>query len=259
MVEKFQKFKIETTYNKLLLCLFQQRLELRSSDKALQSVIDLNRPHQLMLKNLEYLVGVLLFVPSPNRILILGTAAGSLLHFLRHYYLETAITAVDIDAELVEKILEMEFLPPAQPGLSYVYDDAERFIRNCDEKYDLVLIDIFSGAQSPRWLLQKSAVEDLHKMLEPQGALAYNLLIASDHDFNRFYRNLRIVFEQQTLCLPVKDYENSIAYGIRNARPALDMEQNIQRASVLSERLGVDFLQILAVIYNTNPVGRGII
>lgn len=259
MVGKDNIFKIETAYNKLTLCLFQERLELRSGDKALQSVIDLQYPHRLKLKNLEYLMGVLLFTPQPNRILILGTAAGSLLHFLRYHYPETEVTAVDIDVELTETMLEMGFLPPAQPGLSYVYDDAARFIRHCDQAYDLILIDIFSGAQSPAWLLEKSTTRDLLNLLTAQGALAYNLLIDSDYDFKRFYRDLSLVFAEQTLCLPVKGYENSIAYGIRCPRPPLDMAQNMQQALALSERLELDLMQVLAVIYNTNPVGRGVI
>jgi hypothetical protein len=33
----------------------------------------------------------------------------------------------------------------------------------------------------------------------------------------------------------------------------------MQHAMTLSERLGIDFLQILSVIYNTNPVGAGVL
>jgi spermidine synthase len=259
MEEKTRNFKIETAYNRINACFLQGRLELRSGDDALQSVIDLNNPHQLALKNLEYLMAVLLFIPQPERILMLGTAAGSLLHFLRHYYPDAAITAVDIDVEFIEQLLEMEILPPAQSGLSYVYDDAAHFIEHCDQTYDLILIDVFDGAQSPAWLLERNATNNLFRLLTNQGALAYNLLIDSDHDFKRYYRDLRLVFDQQTLCLPVQGLENTIAYGIRSPLPAREMTQNMQLALELSERLGIDFMRVLADIYNTNPVGRGVI
>jgi spermidine synthase len=131
MEEKCKNFKIETAYNRIDVHFLPGRFELRSGDDALQSVIDLQNPHQLALRNLEYLVAVLLFIPQPKRVLMLGTAAGSLLHFLRYYYPEAAITAVDIDVELIEQLLDMEILPPAQAGLSYVYDDAARFIEHC--------------------------------------------------------------------------------------------------------------------------------
>ena len=259
MEQKTKNFKIETTYNRINACFLQGRLELRSGDDALQSVIDLHHPHHLALKNLEYLMTVLLFIPRPERILMLGTAAGSLLHFLRYYYPDAAITAVDIDVEFIEQLLEMEILPAAQAGLSYVYDDAAHFIEHCDQNYDLILIDVFNGAQSPAWLLEKNATNNLFRLLTKQGALAYNLLIDSEHDFKRFYRDLRLVFDRQTLCLPVQGLENTIAYGIRSPPPPLEMTQYMQLAVELSERLEIDFMRVLAVIYNTNPVGRGVI
>jgi hypothetical protein len=33
----------------------------------------------------------------------------------------------------------------------------------------------------------------------------------------------------------------------------------MQQAAELSERLEIDLMRVLAVIYNTNPVGRGVI
>ena len=67
------------------------------------------------------------------------------------------------------------------------------------------------------------------------------------------------MFNRQTLCLPVKGYENTIAHGIRHPVPARDMAWYMQHAMALSERLDIDFLQILSVIYNTNPVGAGVL
>jgi len=259
MEEKNKNFKIKTAYNSIEACFLQGRLELRSGDDALQSVIDIDNPHHLALKNLEHLMAVLLFIPQPERILMLGTAAGSLLHFLRYHYPGAAITAVDIDVEFVEQLLEMDILPPAQAGLRYVYDDAAHFVRHCDQNYDLILIDIFNGAQSPAWLLKKNVTNNLYRLLTERGALAYNLLIDSKHDVKLFYRDLRLVFDGQTLCLPVQGLENTIAFGIRSPLPPPEMTQYMQQAVELSERLEIDLMRVLAVIYNTNPVGRGVI
>jgi spermidine synthase len=259
MEVKRENFKIETAYNRINACFLEGRLELRSGDDALQSVINLANPHHLELKNLEYLMAVLLFIPAPERILMLGTAAGSLLYFLRHHYPEAEITTVDIDAELIEQLLQMGILPLAQAGLDYVYDDAAHFIKHSDQNYDLILIDIFNGSQSPPWLLKKNTINNLFHLLTERGALAYNLLIDSEHDFNRFYRDLGLVFNEQTLCLPVQGFENTIAYGVRCSQPVREMTQNMQQALALSERLEIDLMRVLAVIYDTNPVGRGVI
>ncbi|MDH3388795.1 MAG: hypothetical protein OEN02_12915 [Gammaproteobacteria bacterium] len=259
MTSETINFNIATAYNRLRVHQRQGLFELYSDDNALQSVVDLRAPHQLMLKNLEHLMAVLLFIPAPGKILLLGTAAGSMLHYLRYYLRQSRITAVDIDAELVEKLLQMQVLPPAADGLDYVFDDAAHFIAHSNQSYDLILVDIFTGAQSPRWLLDKKCTDRLHGLLSVDGALAYNLLIDSEHDFKLFYRDLRLVFKRQTLCLPVKDFENSIAFGIRHVVPKRDMQWYLRHATEQSEQLGIDFLPILSLIYSTNPAGHGVI
>ena len=60
-----------------------------------------------------------------------------------------------------------------------------------------MLVDVFNGAQSPPWLLEKSTLQQLHDMTSDNGALAFNLLIDSDHDFKLFYRDLRQLFSNR--------------------------------------------------------------
>jgi spermidine synthase len=254
-----KNFKIETKYNSIHVVYDQRRLELRSHDKALQSVIDLQTPQTLQLANLEYLMSVLLFISAPQRILMLGTAAGSLLHFLRHYYPRAIITALDIDAELMERLQKMDVLPAATDQLNYVYEDAARFIERSNDAYDLVIVDIFNGAQTPPWLLEKAVIQQLYDLTSSGGALAFNLLIDSEHDFRLFYRDLRQCFADKALCLPVAGLENKVVYAIRDPAAASDMPTNMERAMALSEQLGIELMPILSVIYNTNPSGRGLV
>jgi spermidine synthase len=258
MVEENKNFKINTAFNDIDVVVSRGRMEFRSRNKSLQSVIDLQNPHHLQLRNLEFLMAALLFIQDPERILILGTAGGSLLHFLKHYYPEAHLTALDIDIELIEELLQREILPAANLELEYVYSDADDFIRGCDQKYDLILVDVFSGSQSPTWLLEKESSSRLFRLLNDPGAIAYNLIIDSEHDFKGFYRDLRLVFAGQTLCLPVKDFENTIAFAFRSPQQR-DMSANMRQAMEMSERLGLDLMRVLSVIYNTNPVDRGVI
>jgi spermidine synthase len=259
MAQKQQDFNIETAFNSLRLVYHQGKLELRGGGKSLQSAINLETPHRLELSNLEHLMSVLLFMPAPARILMLGTAAGSLLHFLRHHYPQAHITAVDIDKNLVDQLLQLEILPAADERLTYLCADAADYIRRCQQAYDLLLVDIFDGARSPGWLLANSTIRQLHDLVREHGALAFNLLVDSDHDFRQFYREFRQQFRQQAVSLPVAGLENRIVYGIRGEFAARDMNTNLQTALDMSDRLGIDFMPILALIYNTNPAGSGLI
>ena len=252
-------FKIRTAHNDLHVCHRQGLLELRSRGNALQSVIDLQAPERLCLENLRHLMLVLLFIPEPERILVLGTAAGSLLHYLRHYLPRARITAVDIDAELVDRMLQLQVLPPAGDSLEYVHADAASYIADAQEPFDLVLVDIFNGARSPDFLLQQEVSETLHRICSERGAISYNLLLASDHDFKAFYRSLRRIYRDNTLSLPVQGYENRIVCAVRQRQAESGMNERLQQASLLSSSLGIDFMQLLSVAYNSNPTGIGLL
>lgn len=258
MDSDFRNYKVETAHNSMTLHRAGKLLELRSRDGALQSRIDCDAPHRLALKNLEYLLGILLFVPPPRRILLLGVAAGSLIHFLRHH-LDAEITAVDIDAELVERLIGFGILPPADSRLTYAYADARHWIGGDAARYDLVLLDLFSGAHSPRWLLDKPVLGDLRRLLTADGALAFNLVIASENDFTRFYRDLRLVFERRTLCLPVAGFDNLIAYAFAGVPPRRDLSVHREQAQALQSEFEIELTRVLAAIYNTNPLGGGVL
>jgi spermidine synthase len=259
MDSDLKNFNIITAYNNISAEYHGMQLELRSADNALQSVIDLANPFRLCLKNLEYLIAILLFIPEPRRILMLGTAAGSLLHFLRHHYPQAEITTVDIDAELIETLKSRAILPAADANLTYVIDDARHYIQHCQNSFDLILVDIFDGSQSPGWLLEKTFIDRLHQQLARDGAVAYNLLIESDHLFTRFYRDLRLVFARQTLSMPVNGFENTIVYGFSNQLPAREMTWYMQRSLEMSRLQAIDYIRILSVIYTSNPSDGGVL
>jgi len=259
MEDPVGNFKIRTAYNDLHVCHRRGLLELRSRGNALQSAIDLQAPERLCLKNLQHLMFALLFIPEPERILVLGTAAGSLIHYLRHYLPQARITAVDIDAELVDRMMQLQVLPLADDRLEYVHADAAAYIDASRQCFDLTLVDVFNGARSPSWLLRRDSGEALHRICSERGAVSYNLLLASDHDFKSFYRSLRRIYRDNTVCLPVQGYENRIVCAVRQPQSEAGMNEHLQRASVLSSGFGIDFMQLLSVAYNSNPSGIGLL
>jgi spermidine synthase len=234
-------------------------LELRSNSNALQSVINVDHPEKLSLKNLQYLVAILLFMPQPKRILLLGTGGGSLVHFIRHHYSHSHLTSVDIDGELLDLMHKKMHLPVADDHLSYVIDDAAHYLQLCNQTFDLILIDVFIGDQSPDWLLSADNMQILYSLLSPSGAVAYNLLIDDESEFNQYYQDLRAAFSQQTLCIPVAGYDNTIAYGFRYQTEEQDMSFYMQQALDLGEIHDINYMEILSAIYATNPSGAGVI
>ena len=259
MEQGIQNFKLVTAYNSLYLVQSEDRLELRGHDKAVQSIVNLAQPDRLEMENLRYLVAALLFIPAPRRILMLGTGAGALLHFLRHHYPRARLTALDIDRELIDEMHARDLLPAADARLEYVCADAADYLEQTRDRFDLVAVDLFYGAQTPAWLLAKERLRQLQALLENPGALAFNLLLDSNHDLQRFYRDLQGLFRQQTLSIPVPGLENRVVIGVSGDVGSRDMAANLQRAADLSAQLDLDLVAMLSLMYNTNPAGNGLL
>ena len=252
-------FKADTAYNSIFVECDDKFWTLKTADQDLQSRINRQNPEQLILKNLRYLMGILLFLPAPKNICLLGTGGGALIHFLRHYYPQSPLTAIDIDGELLEIMHNKMDLPVADEKLRYIIDDAAHYIENCQDQFDLIIVDLFLGNHSPDWLLQSGSMRRLYAMLNDNGGLSYNLVIDSDSDFNEFYANLRRIFRQQTLSLPIEELDNTIAFAFRQPPPERNMTEYMALAYDLGAQQDINYMEILSVIYRTNPTGAGVI
>ena len=237
----------------------QRLLRFDNDGEAIQSAIDRHQPHQLHMQNLLYLMGVLMFIPEPSRILVLGVGGGAMIHFLRHHLPQAHITGVEHDAELLELAQQHLQLPAGDDQLLYVIEDADRFSRQCQQRFDLILCDIFSGPFSPGWLLARDSIDSLKHLLGADGAIAYNLLVRQAKSFAGFYRQLRLAYQRQTVSLELDDYQNLLVFALNSAPASNDMNHWLQRAHWASERYQLPGNEILATIYNINPVESGII
>ena len=239
----------------------RQRLQLKfdSDQQAIQSAIDIERPHRLLMENLIYLMGILLFIPVPRNILLLGVGGGALVHFFRHYLPGSSITAVDYDAELLQIASEQMKLPPADAALEYVVQDARAFIQHCPRDYDLIVVDIFDAGLTPAWLLQQPFNQQLKLCLSKRGALAYNLLLLSDQRFNRFQQMLDALYRQQTLYLEMDDFENHLAYAVNFRSASRQLQRQLEHCADLQQQYELPLCQVMKLIYDSNPQGAGII
>jgi spermidine synthase len=211
------------------------------------------------MQNLQYLMGVLLFIPSPERILILGVGGGSIIHFLRHYLPSAKITGIEYNAELLTIAQNQMGLPTPDETLEYVIDDARDFINQCQDQFDLIVVDIFDGGISPDWVTQQPSAENLKTCLSQQGAVAYNLLLTTEDEFTHFYQSLRETFQQQTLCMDTEEYENILVYATNFEAQPKSIEEFISLAQVNTEKYDIPFSQILSRIFDINPQGCGMI
>lgn len=82
------------------------------------------------------------FLPQPpRRILLLGMGGGTVVRQCRFLYPQTEIHALEIDPQVVHLARRRFHLPRLR--VRVVVGDAEEFVLNCKEQYDLVLDDVW--------------------------------------------------------------------------------------------------------------------
>jgi spermidine synthase len=109
---------------------------------------------------------------SGREILVLGAGGFTLSHQepTNHY------TYVDID-ERIRAIAEQRFLKGPIEG-TFVVDDARRFVRSTDKRFDAVVVDVFSSHTSiPGHLVTRECWQDTRRTLAPKGVLLINLIL----------------------------------------------------------------------------------
>lgn len=105
-------------------------------------------------------------------ILVLGAGGFT----LSHRELTNRYTYVDIDPKIRE-IAEQRFLKGPMHG-SFIVDDARRFVRSTDKKFEAVVVDVFSSHTSiPGHLVTREFWRDTRRILTPQGVLLVNLIL----------------------------------------------------------------------------------
>lgn len=105
-----------------------------------------------------------------DKALLLGMGGGSIAHNL--IQLDFVLDIVELDKR-IPYIAEQWFgYDPASANL--VIDDARHFIRNTNEKYDLVILDLVNGEVQPSHVFTQEGLEELKTVLKEDALVIVN-------------------------------------------------------------------------------------
>jgi len=108
----------------------------------------------------------------PKRALILGLGGGTLAHLLHRRFPGVAVTAVEIDSEVIH--LARSAFSIDELGVDIIEADAFDFIGETTGPYDYLAVDVFADGQIPRRVFQKPFVRRVKELLTPGGVAAFN-------------------------------------------------------------------------------------
>lgn len=149
---------------------------------------------------------------NPQNVLILGFGAGSIASILTdELKLSPKMTGVEAD-EVVIRIARREFDADLVPQLNIVHARAEDFVESCEDKFDLIAVDVFIENRVPETCMTENFLLRLDALLRSGGKIVFNRmpeLPVSGKDI--FEDRFRSVFpEMEIISLNLGQTENLV-------------------------------------------------
>jgi spermidine synthase len=112
----------------------------------------------------------------------LGVAGGSVIKTLvDEVSFKGAITGVEIDPDII-KVANSYFKLNQIPNLTIVITDAFEFVLQANEKYDLIIVDIFQDTKMPNFLFENFFTQKLCFLLQKKGFILFNTMVLTEKD-----------------------------------------------------------------------------
>ncbi len=108
----------------------------------------------------------------PEKMAILGNAAGTTARAYGHYFPETEIDGVEIDAKLTE--VGERYFDLDNPNLETHHEDARPWLHSADDDYDVIMVDAYRQPYIPFYLATKEFFELVRDRLAPGGVVIVN-------------------------------------------------------------------------------------
>ncbi len=139
-----------------------------------QSVVKLGDPDYLALPYARVALIGLALSEEPRRILVVGLGGGTLPMFLRKYYPNAVIDAVEIDPEVVD--VAKKFFGFREDELMNAHvGDGRQFIEKLRQPYDVIFLDAFGSNSIPAHLTTQEFLQAVRRAVAPSGVVVGNL------------------------------------------------------------------------------------
>ena len=151
-----------------------------------------------------------------KKVLLLGLGAGSVVDLLINKHgIKCEITGVELDAAVIDfakKYFDIE----KYKSLQIVQADAFEYVQQCNDKFDLIVVDLFIGDTVPAAFASEEFISNLKRLSNEKCCVAYNKmtdnakhkqeLIALSANFDKVFPSWKL------FKIYAYGYENSLLY-----------------------------------------------
>ena len=154
--------------------------------EVVESAIDLANPDHLEIEYTQVMFASHLLRPRQERVLIIGLGGGSMVRFLRRYFPEVDVTAVEIDPAIA-RVAASYFGVVSGPNVDIVVEDGFDFLAREGDDYDVIYMDAFlkpgpttDDEGAPLAMQTEQFLRDIQDRLLPGGMLVININVQDD-------------------------------------------------------------------------------
>lgn len=194
--------------------------------------------------------------PQINRALLIGQGAGHMAMTLKKHGIVT--DTLEIDPAVAEAASRYFGFTPSGKT---IIGDARYEIRKLTDKYDLIILDVFTGGSEPFHLLTVETMTQLHSLLSSHGMLALNFVAFLEDGKNKALasvaKTLAQVFPHQQVFISEPDTEFN-DFIFLAAHQAIEYDNGIipaeQRNWLKARRITIDQSPGTVLTDNLNPL-----
>ncbi len=229
---------------------------LEFNDGLIQSEIILNMPEILPLVLNRAMLAGMLFVELPKCVLLAGVGGGTTARYFSACFTDVAGDAVEV-SEVISHIATDFFEFPSHKNWQLITEDIANYVQHCQQKYDLIVIDIAVDQTTPSWIVERKFLQKCRSLLTQNGQLSLNLLVDDENDFMRDLSVIREVFDRKTACLSLANHRNTVILAFNNQPQQLPKEWD-KHVSKLESLWGLEFGEFYQQMLKDNPTDSGI-
>jgi spermidine synthase len=211
---------------------------------TIQSSMRLSRPYDLELSYTRAMMAFLLFHDCPRRVLMIGLGGGSLAKFIYHRMPGSVVRAVEINEQVVAIARQCFKVPPDDERFSVVCADGAQYVTDEKVRADVIMVDGYDGEAQVEALASDVFYRACAERLAYGGLIVVNLW-SGDRQFTEALARLDAAFPAGTLCLPAEKPGNVVVFGFARAAGAMSWSELMQRAQLMEERYGLEFMRFV--------------
>ena len=226
-----------------------------------QGAMRIARPWNLELNYTKEMMASLLLREEnhfPRKVLLIGLGAASLTKFLYRNYPLAKLTVVEIEPAVIAAARQFFKLPEDPKRLNIVIGDGAQFLLNCEQTYDLVLVDGFDAKARAGALETLQFYQVVRAHLTGNGVMAVNLL-GRKRSFRSTVEHIHGAFDNRVLTFPSGDSGNTIVFATTGEHLSIPINDLKEQADLLKKKTGLNLAATLMRLEQAQTCQGGVL